>query len=62
MQLALFFVVAVAVYLLSGRLVGIIYRKYEGQLPNRQIIFFIIFFALILVAFELLKLFVPTTA
>jgi len=55
MQTALFMITAVAVYAVTAWIVKTIEARRDKPMPNRPIIFFIVFFALILVAFELLK-------
>lgn len=56
MNIILFAIIAIAVYVLADWIV-VLFEKRRGEaLANRQIIFFIVFFTLILVAFELLKL------
>ena len=59
MQFALFAAIAIAVYLLSNLIISGIEKRRDDSLPNRQIIFFIVFFALILVSFEIAKFFFP---
>ena len=56
MNIILFAVVAIAVYVLADWIVLLLEKRRGEALANRQIIFFIVFFALILMAFELLKL------
>ena len=56
MQFALFAAIAILVFLLSHWIVGAIEKRRDNALPNKQIIFFIVFFALILLFFEVLKL------
>lgn len=62
MQTVIFIISAVVVYLLTARILKVIETNRSEPLPNRQIIFFIVFFALILLSFELLKLFFATQA
>jgi hypothetical protein len=62
MQTVIFIISAVVVYLLTAQILKVIETNRNEPLPNRQIIFFIIFFALILLSFELLKLFFATQA
>lgn len=62
MQILLFAVVTIAVYLLSDMAIKTIEKGREQPLPNRQLLFFIIFFGLILLCFEALKYFVLPAA
>jgi uncharacterized membrane protein YecN with MAPEG domain len=62
MQTVIFIISAVVIYLLTAQILKVIETNRSEPLPNRQIIFFIIFFALILLSFELLKLFFATQA
>lgn len=55
MQFAGFAVVALVVYLLADSLIKAYEQRSGKVLRNRQIIFFIIFFALILLSFEAIK-------
>ena len=55
MQFALFAAIAILVYLLSHWIVGSVEKRRDNSLPNKQIVFFIVFFALILLSFEVLK-------
>lgn len=55
MQTALFMITAVVVYAVTAWIVKTIDARRDQPMPNRPIVFFILFFALILVAFELLK-------
>ena len=57
MDIALFAVTGVVVYVLSDWIVKTIDKSRAEPLRNRQIIFFIIFFGLILLSFEMLKYF-----
>ena len=57
MDIALFAVTGIVVYLLSDWIVKAIDKGRAEPLQNRQIIFFIIFFGLILLSFEMLKYF-----
>lgn len=59
MQILIFVVVAVGVYLLSDGIVRAIDANRTEPVQNRQLVFFIVFFALILVAFELMKFLAP---
>ena len=55
MDIALFAVTGALVYLLSDWIVSKIDESRSKRLQNRQIIFFIVFFGLILLSFEMLK-------
>lgn len=55
MDIALFAVTGIIVYLLSDWIVKAIDKSRAEPLQNRQIIFFIVFFGLILFSFETLK-------
>lgn len=57
MDIALFAVTGIIVYLLSDWIVNAIDKGRAEPLQNRQIIFFIVFFGLILFSFEMLKYF-----
>jgi surface polysaccharide O-acyltransferase-like enzyme len=57
MDIALFSVTGLIVYLLSDWIVKMIDERRTEPLQNRQIIFFIVFFGLILLSFEALKIF-----
>jgi hypothetical protein len=57
MDIALFAVTGIVVYLLSDWIVKAIDKGRAEPLQNRQIIFFIIFFGLVLLSFEMLKYF-----
>jgi hypothetical protein len=57
MDIALFAVTGVVVYVLSDWIVKTIDKSRAEPLQNRQIIFFIIFFGLVLLSFEMLKYF-----
>lgn len=59
MQILIFVVVAVGVYLLSDGIVRAIDSNRAEPVQNRQLVFFIVFFALILVVFELMKFLAP---
>jgi hypothetical protein len=59
MQILIFVVVAVGVYLLSDAIVRAIDSNRSEPVQNKQLVFFIVFFALILVAFELMKFLAP---
>ena len=61
MDIALFAVTAIAVYVLSDWIVKTIEKRRVEPLQNRQIIFFIVFFGLILFSFEMLKVFLAGT-
>ena len=58
MDIALFAVTGIIVYLLSDWIVKAIDKRRTEPLQNRQIIFFIVFFGLILFSFEALKIFI----
>jgi surface polysaccharide O-acyltransferase-like enzyme len=62
MEAALFAVTGIGVYLLSDWIVKTIDKQRAESLQNRQIIFFIIFFGLILFSFEVLKYFLAEAA
>jgi len=55
MDIALFAVTGIIVYLLSDWIVKAFDKSRAEPLQNRQIIFFIVFFGLIVFSFELLK-------
>jgi hypothetical protein len=57
MDIALFAVTGIVVYLLSDWIVKAIDKNRAEPLQNRQIIFFIVFFGLIVFSFEMLKYF-----
>jgi hypothetical protein len=57
MEILLFSANGILVYLLANWIVRIIAEKRGGDLPYRQVVFFIVFFALILISFEALKYF-----
>ena len=57
MDIAIFAVTGIIVYLVSDWAVKTIDKRRAEPLQNRQIIFFIIFFGLILLSFEGLKYF-----
>ena len=57
MDIAIFAVTGIVVYLLSDWIVKAIDKARAEPLRNRHIIFFIVFFGLILVSFEALKYF-----
>jgi hypothetical protein len=57
MDIALFAITGIVVYLLSDWIVKTIDKRRAEPLQNRQIIFFIVFFGLILTSFEALKFF-----
>lgn len=59
MQIALFAVLAIVVYVVSDGIVNSIDKYRDEPLQNRTLIFFIIFFALILIGFEAMKLVIP---
>ncbi len=62
MDIALFAVTGIVVYLLSDWIVNAIDKSRAERLQNRQIIFFIVFFGLILFSFETLKYFLAGSA
>jgi len=62
MDIALFSVTGIVVYLLSDYIVKVIDKSRAEPLQNRQIIFFIVFFGLILLSFEALKYFLAASA
>ena len=57
MDIALFAVTGIVVYFLSDWIVKAIDKSRAEPLQNRQIIFFIVFFGLIVCSFEMLKYF-----
>jgi len=57
MDIALFAVTGIGVYLVSDWVIKAIDKGRAEPLQNRQIIFFIIFFGLIVLSFEALKYF-----
>jgi Kef-type K+ transport system membrane component KefB len=59
MQIALFAVLAIVVYVVSDRIVRTIDKNRDEPIQNRSLIFFIIFFALIIIGFEAMKLVLP---
>ena len=61
MDIALFAVTGLIVYLLSDSIVKAIDKRRAEPLPNRQLIFFIVFFGLILLSFEALKYFLAAS-
>ena len=61
MDIALFGVTAIVVYFLADYIVRAIDKQRAEPLQNRQIIFFIVFFGLILLAFESLKYFLAAS-
>jgi hypothetical protein len=61
MDIALFAVTGVVVYLLSDWIVNVLDKRRAEPLQNRQIIFFIVFFGLILFSFEMLKYFLASS-
>ena len=61
MDIALFAVTGIIVYLLSDWIVKTIDKQRAEPLQNRQLIFFIVFFGLILLSFEALKYFLAAS-
>ena len=61
MDIALFAVTGIIVYLLADWIVKAIDKQRAEPLQNRQLIFFIVFFGLILLAFEALKHFLAAS-
>ena len=61
MDIALFAVTGIIVYLLSDWIVKAIDKQRAEPLQNRQLIFFIVFFGLILLSFEALKYFLAAS-
>jgi hypothetical protein len=61
MQVALFAVLAIVVYVVSDGIVTAIDKNRDEPIQNRSLIFFIIFFALILIGFEAMKLVIPAS-
>jgi len=61
MDIALFAVTGIIVYLLSDSIVKAIDKQRAEPLRNRQLIFFIVFFGLILLSFEALKYFLAAS-
>ena len=59
MQFALFAVLAIVVYVVSEGIVRTIDKNRDEPIQNRSLVFFIIFFALILIGFEAMKLVIP---
>ena len=62
MQAVVFLLNAVATYLLTAWLLSVMETRRGEPLPNRTIIFFIVFLPLILISFELLKYFLTGSA
>jgi hypothetical protein len=62
MDIAIFAVTGIVVYLLSDWIVTAIDKRRAEPLQNRHIIFFIVFFGLILFSFEALKYFLASSA
>ena len=54
-EVILFTLNAIVVYLLSDRILRLIEARRGEVLKNRQVVFFVIFLALILVSFQLLQ-------
>jgi surface polysaccharide O-acyltransferase-like enzyme len=57
-ELILFTINAIVIYLVSDWLVRLIEKKRGGALKQRQVVFFVIFLALALVSFRLMKILV----
>jgi hypothetical protein len=55
-ELILFTLNAIVIYLVADRLVRMIERRRGGVMPQRQIVFFVIFLALALVSFRLMQM------
>jgi len=62
MDIAIFAVTGIVVYLFSDWIVKAIDKRRAEPLRNRHIIFFIVFFGLILISFEGLKYFFAGSA
>ena len=59
MQIVLFTIIALVVYVVSDGIVKAIDKNREEPLQNQTLIFFIVFFALILISFQALRYFLP---
>lgn len=57
MDMILFMVVGVVLYLASDRLLNAIEMRHGERLPNRSVVFFFIFLALALGSFSLIQAF-----
>jgi hypothetical protein len=55
MEIVVFTLNAIVVYLLADWIIRVMERKKGGALKNRQIIFFVIFLSLALISFNVLK-------
>ena len=55
MEIVVFTLNAIVVYLLADWIIRVMERKKGGALKNRQVIFFVIFLSLALISFNVLK-------
>ena len=55
MEVILFTIVGIAVYFAADRLLVLIEQQLGKTLPNRSVFFFVIFFVMILLSFELIR-------
>ena len=61
MEIVIFTVVGIALYLISGQVLTMLEKLHGDPLPQRNIVFFVIIMALSLSAFSLLRTFFDTT-
>jgi hypothetical protein len=59
MEMILFTVVAIGLYLVSDYILNLIEIRRGERLPNRSVVFFVIFLSLALVSFGLIRSFYP---
>ena len=55
MEIVIFTLNAIVVYLVSDQILRIIERRRGAILPQRQVVFFVIFLSLALLSFQMLK-------
>jgi hypothetical protein len=60
MEIVVFTLNAIVVYLLADWIIRVMERKKGAALKNRQIIFFVIFLSLALISFNVLKTFLTS--
>lgn len=61
MEIVIFTVVGIALYLISGQVLTMLEKLHGDPLPQRNIVFFVIIMALSLSAFSVLRTFFDTT-
>ena len=58
MEVVLFSIVGIAIYFAADRILMLVEKRLGRPLPNRSVIYFVIFMVLILLSFEIIQRFI----